>query len=336
MARGHTSEATSVWDAEPSAKKGSFRLRKWYFDFLTPALDYCFVYFADVCLLGATFRSLTVHLARAGEGVPSTRTLAVTHVAEKAEGERGRTFSFAGGQINVHDGRTAIDVSGAGCSVTLHYLPLSGLRPHPVVIGNGGRSRIFWTPIHLKASVSGSVVIGGEVIEVSGCDGYVDYLESSYLPPAVPVRTLHWGRLHHPDLDLVFMRAANGLGDAAWSRLSIHAGDSFTECEEVAIVNMPGPPGSGSQATSPTGYTADAASGSRRVHVNVHHAVAVQEGSFIDHRQVRWAGARYILKKLTRDPRSTKWLSYADVVLQDGEAIKQIHDVPLIDEFALL
>jgi hypothetical protein len=336
MAGVPETESTSAREAEPFAKRGIFRLRKWYFDFLTPGLDYCFVYFADVRLPGAIFRSLTLHLARPGKGAPTTRTLAVEHATELVEGERRCTFSFAGGQIKIHDGGCAIDASGPGCSVHLQYMPLKRHLFRPVVICNGGRSRILWRPVHLKSSVSGSVDIGGEVIEVKGCDGYVDYLESSYLPPAVPVRTLYWGRLHHPELDLVFMRAANGSGNATWSRLSVHAGDCLTECEEVAIANRPGAHGFTSQAISPTGYDADAACGSRRVRVKVRHAVAVQESSFIDHQQVKSAVARYILKKLTRDPRSTKWLSYADVLLEDGGTMKHLRDVPLIDEFALL
>jgi hypothetical protein len=311
-------------------------LRKWYFDLLTPGLDYCFVYFAEVCLFGVTFRSLTVHLARPGKGVPATKTLAVKGATEQSEGERDSVFNFSGGQISIRDGRSAIDASGPGCSVHLHFVPLNGPRPRPVVICNGGRNRILWRPVHLKSGVSGSVVIGDDVIEVKGCDGYVDYLESSYLPPVVPVRALHWGRLHHPDLDLVFMHAANGPGKTPWSRLSIHDGDSLTECEDVAIVNVPGPHESPSHAIPPAGYDVRAACGSRRVHVKVRHGVAVQESSFIDHQHVKSAVVRYILKKLTRDPRSTKWLSYADVVLEDGGTVRQIYDVPMIDEFALL
>jgi hypothetical protein len=336
MAGGRSSEAHSGWDEESVARKGSFRLRKWYFDFLTPGLDYCFIYFADVRLLGATFRSLTVHLAPRGKGVPVTMTLPVEHASEEAYGERGFAFSFDGGQINIDGGPSAIDAYSPGCSVHLHYAPLNGFRPQPVVIRNGGRSRILWRPVHLRSRVSGSVVLRNEVIDVEGCNGYVDYLESSYLPPVVPVRTLYWGRLHHPDLDLVFMRAANGSGNAAWSSMSFHAGDSFTDCGEVAIGNSQSPHGFTEGTLFPAGYQADAACGSCRVHLNVRHASTVQEGSFIDHQQVKSAVGRRILKKLTRDPRSTKWLSYADVVLDDGGTTKRIDDVPLIDEFALL
>ena len=336
MAGARESTGSSVRDDDPSEKRGCFRLRKWYFDFLTGGLDYCFVYFADVRILGATFRSLTVHVARQGRGVPATRSLGVDLAAEQFDGRRGRTISFSGGDINIHDNWSAINADEPGCSVHLRYAPLNGFHPRPVVIGGGGRSQILWRPICLKSKVSGSVRVGGDVIEVEGCNGYVDYLESSYLPPAVPVRTLHWGRLHHPDLDLVFMRAADGPGTAAWSRLSCQAGTSVIHCDDVAIVNVPDPHGSVSHASSPSGYTVHAACDSRRVEMKVRHASVVQENSFIDRREVKSAGVRYVIKKLTRNPRSTKWLSYADVVVEEGRRTRHIHDVPLIDEFALL
>lgn len=329
-------QAPRRWDGDPVAKRGSFRLRKWYFDFLTPGLDYCYIYYADVCCLGMTFRHLTVHLARPGNGSPITKTLAVEHARVHAGEDEGCTLAFAGGEIDVRRDRGTIDVSTPGCSARLRYVSWNGFRPQPVVIRSGGRGRILWKPVHMKSIVSGSVMIGDDTVNVEGCDGYIDYLESSYLPPAVPVRTLYWGRLHHPELDLVFMRAADGPGSAAWSRLSMRAGKSVTECEEVAIMNTWGLQESPSHALSPGGYDARAACGSRRIQVSVHHSAAVQESSFIDHRDMKSSAVRYALKKLTRDPRSTKWLSYADVTVVDERTTKKICGIPFIDEFALL
>jgi hypothetical protein len=46
-------------------------------------------------------------------------------------------------------------------------------------------------------------------------------------------------------------------------------------------------------------------------------------------------GLREVLRRLTRDPRSTKWLSSADVVLEDGIR-REFTQIPMIDEYALL
>jgi hypothetical protein len=290
-------------DGEPGPRKGIYRLRKWYCDFLTSGLDYCFVYYADVSLFGATFPSLTVHIARAG---------------------------------TISDGQCSVDVAGSGLSVHLRFVSAAGLQGLPVEIRNGDQKRIVWKPLHLKSRVSGSIVVGEETVEGIRCDGYVDYLESTFLPPVVPVRTLYWGRLHHPELDLVFMRAGSGPEGPAWSRMSIHSGKSLTEWEDIQIVNMLDPLEPASRAVSLGGYYIHASNGSRRAHLEVRHVAPVQVSSFIDHQEVKVAALRYILKKLTRDPRSTKWLSYADVVLEDPGSTLRITNVPMIDEFALL
>jgi hypothetical protein len=310
-----------------------YRLRKWYFDFLTPGLDYCFVYFAEVQILTAKFHSLTVHLARPGR-VPSTKSLAVKNFHEELHRETARSFRLSCGGIELGENSCAIDVSGPGCSVHLKYEPLRACGGEPVVIRTGGRGKIVWKPLQMRSRVSGSVVIDGEAFEVSGFNGYVDYLESSYLPPAVPVRTLYWGRLHHDGLDLVYMLAGDGTGSAAWSRLSAHTGDSVIECQELAVTT--GPAQGKPDSLSSRGYEAEAACGSGHVHLRVRHEAAIQESSFIDHQNLRSGIARYVLKKLTRDPRSTKWLSRADVVLEQGETRREYSDVPLVDEFALL
>jgi hypothetical protein len=319
-----------------SMKSGMYRLRKWYFDFLTPRLDYCYVYYADVSILGITFRFLTLHLARPGVGVQTTKSLPVGRAEEQDDGEAGRSFRFSGGQVLISDDTCTIDVSAPGCSARLKYEPLNPFRGQPVVIRTRGDRRILWRPLHVKDRVTGSMVLDGEAIEVLGFDGYVDYLESWYPPPLVPVRTLCWGRLHHPEIDLVYTQAANGRGSAAWSSLSACAGDSVIECGEVAIVNSPAAPGSAPDSIPPAGYEVKASSGACRVHLNVRHAAAIQESSFIDHQQMKSAVARYILKKLTRNPRGTKWLSYADVILEEAGTKREFRDVPMIDEFALL
>jgi hypothetical protein len=317
-------------------RQGIYRLRKWYADLLTPAGDYGFIYLADVMLLGAAFRSLTLHLARSAGGAPVTKTIPLGRVEESPAASNGRTFDADGGRIAFGDGDSSVDIAGSGLAVRLRFVPVADAPALRVDIGTGGTQRIVWRPIHLKSAVSGSIAIGDDHIEAAGCNGYIDYLESSFLPPIVPVRTLVWGRLHHPELDLVFMNAATGSGGTAWSRMAIHAGGRLSEWEGLEIVTTPDPLETASTALSQRGYCIHASCGARRAHVTVHHAVPVQVSSFIDHQELRSASLRFVLKTLTRNPRSTKWLSYADVVLEDPESPTRITGVPMIDEYACL
>jgi hypothetical protein len=139
------------------------------------------------------------------------------------------------------------------------------------------------------------------------------------------VRTLYWGRLHHPEVDLVYMHAAADGGRPAWSRALAHTGGSAGEWENVGIIPLEG-----------GGYTLTGSTDSRRIGLTVRHAAAVQEGGFVDHLKIGSPLLRSIVKRVTRDPRSTKWLSYADLTLEEGGRMQKIQNAPLIDECAYL
>jgi hypothetical protein len=144
-----------------------FRLRKWYFDFLTPGFDYCFIYFADVSILGATFRSLTLHLARRDKEPPVTKSIALGHCEERVVGETDRAFRFHAGSITISQDNCTLDVSDSSCSLHLKYARSHRADGNPVIIGTGGKRRILWQPLQMRCRVSGTVVIDGETLKVS-------------------------------------------------------------------------------------------------------------------------------------------------------------------------
>jgi hypothetical protein len=303
-----------------------YRLRKWYCDFLTPRLEYCFLYYAEVRIPGKTFRSCTLHRAGTGGTPRVTRAIPLEVTEQEHVGERDVSLRFAAGRMAISEGASTVDVSGGGAFLHLQFLPLFAFESGPVVIQGGGGAHILWTPLHLRSRVSGSLAIDGVVTVAEACSGYIDYLESTFLPPFVPVRTLHWGRLHHPEVDLVYMRAAADGGRPAWSRALARTGGSIGEWEHIGIIPQEG-----------EGYALSGSSASGRIGLTVRHSAAVQEGGFVDHLKIRSSLLRSVVKRVTRDPRSTKWLSYADVILEDGGGKgTRIPDAPLIDECAYL
>jgi hypothetical protein len=304
---------------------GAYRLRKWYCDFLTPRLEYCFLYYAEVRILGKTFRSCTLHRAVPGGTPPVTRTIPVEFAEEEHRGETALSVRFTGGRIVLSRGIGTIDLSGGGTILHLQFVPHVAFGSAPVVIQKRRSPHILWTPLHLRDTVAGSLAIDGVVTEAKGCAGYIDYLESTFLPPLVPVRTLHWGRLHHPEADLVYMRAAAEGGRPVWSRALVRAGGSTGDWEQIDIIPLEG-----------GGYTLSGSTLSGRIGLTVRHSAAVQEGGFVDHLKFRSPILRSVVKKVTRNPRSTKWLSYADLTLEHGGTLREIRNAPLIDECAYL
>ncbi len=308
-----------------------FHLKKWYFDFLTPEKQYVFIYYASARLGPGIMRSLTLHLAWPRQGVLVARSIPVTGALElAADGEIVRALF---GRITCGKSEAMLAITDGDCAVQLRYKAEPGPELRPVVIPTGKRSSVSWKPFGLKYRVSGFVALAQHRVEVKDALGYIDYLESSCLPPLVPVRTLYWGRLAQPDLQIVFMRAATRNGTKAWSALYGCTNSMQFESERVVIQPerklVSGQP-------EGNGYSLRADWSVGAVEMQVRHEAVVQEGSFIEQQEHASKLGRRILKLLTRNPRSTKFLSSADVHCQFSCVSQQIRDVPIIDEYVLL
>ncbi len=308
-----------------------FNLKKWYFDFLTPQNEYVFVYFARVRLGSVTMRSLTAHLAQPGQGVLLTKGIPVAEALEPAD--KGEIVRARFGRVTCSKSDAILAITAGDCAVQLRYQAEPGPELRPVMVPPGKRSSIIWKPLGLKYRVSGAVALAQHRIEVKDALGYIDYLESSCLPPLVPVRTLYWGRLTQPDWQMVFMRAASGNGAKAWSALYGSANEVRFESESVVI--QPERKVAFGRPES-DGYSLRADSSVGAVEMSVRHETVVQEGSFIEQQEHASKLGKRILKLLTRNPRSTKFLSSADVNCRVNGVSQQVRDLPMIDEYVLL
>ena len=313
-----------------------YRLRKWYLDFLTPTQEYCFVYLLEISVLGVAYRSLTIHVADHVRRERITKTIALRKVKEEPQSDTESTFHFKGGHVVIGCDHCSIEVEVPGCVLRLAFDRAGELRSSPFVITGGRKRRILWEPLQPVCNVSGKVSINDKIIDVDRYPGYVDYLESTFLPPVVPARSLYWGRLHHSEIDLVYMRASDRSATSVWSRMiARYDGTPSASTDHVMVRDL----SNGESRTASIdlrGYAAEAQLEKAEIHLEVHHTAALQESSFIEHQNVRSAVACAILRKVTRDPRSTKWLSVADIRVRDGEMTREFRGIPLIDEYAML
>lgn len=313
----------------------NFLLRKWYCDILTQNRVYLFVYFAYFRLLGRTMRSLTLHCARPG-APPVTRSFAVAHHSEHHDARSRCVLRIPEGEITVAGRECLVALSRGDCTVHLRYSSAEKFSGTPVSISTGGRSRILWTPIGLKYLVSGTATVGGETVVVKDADGYADFLESTYLPPRVPVRTLYWGRIHHPRIDCVYMHASGNRRDQIWSKLFVRTRDRMLEGGPATIVPLTPLLSAGTDGITPGTYDVGSETGAGRVSIRIRRISAVQSQGFVDQQDIRSKIASSLLKVLTRNPRSTKYLSRAEISLEGGTHPVRVRDVPVIEEYALL
>lgn len=311
-----------------------YNLKKWYFDFLTPQNDYVFIYFAAIRLAGAAMRSVTVHLARPEKRTLLTRCMGLPRWEPSAA--ETEMLRLPGGEVRWNETECALEFSDAQCAVQLKYelTPRAELRP--VVIPTGRRSLIRWRPVSLGVKVRGFVTVGGERVEAEAAHGYIDYLESSCLPPLVPVRKLVWGRLARTGLELVYMHAAEAKDRRAWSAFYGRAGETSFNCDQVSVKADGPAQHRDSLLPADNGYLIVATNGKGSARVMVRPEAVVQQGSFIDQQEHTSPLGRWLLKMLTRNPRGAKFLSRADVRLNISGMVREAQELPMISEYVLL
>ncbi len=278
-----------------------YLLRKWYLDLLTREGTYLFVYFAYVRLAGAVTRSLVLHIAPEGSERTITFPLSVKWHREQAGGGREIEIGLEGGAISVDRKGCRITARNSHAEVDILFTPVVPGGTRPVLIKRPAGGRILWEPIGIRYRVDGHMMLNGSRVDLDDSSGYVDFLESTILPPWVPVRQLLWGRAHQAHADLAFMHASGVRGTPSWSRFILHREQKIEESDDVEIADRSG------------GYLLRARLAGEEFQMTVTHRKPVQIGSFIDQQDIRWPIARSLVKKITRDPRGSKFLSSIDV-----------------------
>jgi hypothetical protein len=289
-----------------------YLLRKWYVDLLTHDGMYLFLYYAFIRIAGVITRSLVLHIAPAGaDDAVSIPLGADSHIEDASGGREIRVGLKAGGILIGRNG-CRITARDPRATVDLVYSPLTSAAASPVIIAGTNGGHIRWEPIGVRYRVSGTVTMNGSRFDVEECPGYADFLESTILPLRVPVRKLIWGRGHFPTADLTFMHASGGSGTPSWSRLIVYRGEKVEESDMVEITGASGLPADSSTNTLGS-YLLRATLPREEFAMTVSHRKAVQRGSFIDQQKIRWQPARSFIKRVTRDPRGTKYLSSAEI-----------------------
>ncbi len=304
-----------------------YLLRKWYFDLLTPGGTYLFFYFAYIRLAGAYMRSLVLHIAP--ENSTDSHTFPLT-VKSVGEGE-GHDFQaiLKNGSVTLERGGCRIKAGDARSSLDLDFAPVVPGGTRPVLIpGKGGR--ILWEPICIRYRVGGRVTLDGSCLDVTGSAGYADFLESTILPPRVPVRRLLWGRAHFSGSDLTYMHASAEGGEPSWSRLVLHRGGKIEACDGIEITRPAVK--DGVPTADNDEYRLRARLPGEEFRVTVRRRKLVQRAGFIDQQKIRWPVARSLVKKFTRDPRGSKYLGCIEVSGGNGDDQRAF----MIDEEAQL
>lgn len=307
-----------------------YELEKWYFDLLTSDGEYLFGYFARNVLIGHTDARLHICLADCDTTLSRTfpvniRSIEPGSVYQRIVTDQGvMTFTPTTASINMKTDGLALDLEYQVDS------PWS-FTDQPLVIPGPGESRVLWHPVLLKGIGTGSVTLDGRENRVIHSDGYVDYLHSNLFPIRVPVDDLSWGRFHSPECDFT------------WTHV---------RCHDRTIAGLHGRIGMVSLSLTDVDVVTDTTTGSGRPTDDIPNSTSLQArgpdvdlaveigpyrlsvaSDFIDSQAVKNPLLRYLLSRLSRNPRSVKFMSHADVRLKFRGEVAILESVPLIHEF---
>lgn len=305
-----------------------FRFEKLYFDFTLPTGEVIFFFLARTQILGwkDARLSLTVTSSR---DLPIHRSLILR---ESVSGQSPSAYLLPGLQeiisLSESEIRVRKDTDDLSLDVVFARHPEARPIAKPLIILRGKR-RILWEPVQSRSIVRGSVRLGRQTWNAPGCDGYIDRLVSDVFPLFTPVRTLYWGRLHHPEGSLVYTVIPR-LRPCAVLTWSSRRGQ--LEFDAVKVLERGAKMSSLLGMAYPPAYSLTASSPSARVRVDVWNVAPAVETEFLGNEEIRCGIESQVIKFLARNPRGVKFFSRGHVLVEKKAWTTEIEAAPFFSE----
>ncbi len=306
-----------------------FDFEKWYFDVTLPDGSIIFFFLARTRILGLKDDRLSLTVTSPA-GAPVHRSLDLRAGQGRLSSWESPLWRAPGKEESGPDNEVRARVSGGDLALDLAFVRHPDDRPvsTPMRIRRGWR-RIQWEPVQGRADVRGTIRVGDRAFAADGCCGYIDRLRSDVFPPLTPVRTLYWGRLHHPKGSLVYAVIPRPRPHAllAWtsdrSRLEFDAADIVErETRRSAALDM----------AYPKSYVLTAGRDSSRLRLEVENVAPAVESAFVGTEKAGRLDGKAI-GFLARNPRGIKFFSRGRLSVRDGGAVTQIEGAPFFSEY---
>ena len=306
-----------------------FRFEKWYFDFALPTGEVVFFFLAKTRILGKKdFRlSLTVVSPREA---PIHRSLVLEGFAAAKPSSAFMLLPGLQEFPSPSESEVRVRIFGDGFLLDLTFIrhPEARASANPMVIRRGKR-RILWEPVHSRSKVRGQVRTPGRTWTAEGYDGYIDRLVTNILPLFTPVRTLYWGRLHHPEGSVVYAVIPR-LRPAAL--LTWESSRERLEFDTVEVSER-------GTATSPIlgldyppAYSLTAESPSASFRLDVENVAPAVETGFIGNEGIPSGVESRALNFLARNPRGIKFFSRGRVHIEHQGQATEFKDASFFSE----
>ncbi len=312
-----------------------YRFEKWYFDALSESGDFIFLYIVRIRFAGLSQWSISVSVS-AGDGSAAETASATGTWKGKVDGS-GVLLNTPYGMVHLENsrGRISLNIHNITVELDLDF----GLNKvsflSAVVVSFSGSNRISWAPIPRSAKVFGRISVNDRNLDMNNAHGYADYVFSNIFPRMLPIQTVLWGRLHHPDMFLTYTLLTGRDPGKQWGGMVVHIGESTTILDQLSLdIQQKGiSPVTG--LSCPAVYALCAQSHGCRMVINARHVQCAVKAEFVKNRGRGGRIADYCYRWISRDPRGEKYFSQAMATFSANGRDLVIEQTPCIDEYVV-
>ncbi len=313
--------------------KKLFGYTKYFFDILSEEMDYL-VLFISVIRIGKIYNSfIQIHL-RESDHSDSYKPLLSSRGRLKYVEYQSNTIIFKEGTIDFGKDVVMICLKTSSIIGDLEY---KAVHPEansfdPFDIRSRGKPVLSWIPVQIKGSVTGNISFNGKQMNYSNAGGYIDEVRTSALPLSLKMKKLLWGRLHNEQIDLTYSCLISRIGRSE-SMLILRFRNEVIQLTDFKLLTSGEIFNDDLKIVYPGKLILTANNINLSVIIGISDPRELILNDFMD------PGDQYnrvfsgIVRWISGNPRGIKFLSRADISLDDGHDKSVFRDLPMISEY---
>lgn len=297
--------------------------------------EYFILFISEISVFGTNKIYLQAHAAQKSATGNFLKNLIYETELDLLE-NRSDSIVMRQGSILFDASKISLVINCAELSVDLSYTspyPVQ-FQMNPFFIEGRFGSQLFWKPLLLHGIVNGNVRIG-EINQFTfrNENGYADLVESSFLPFALPVDELFWGRLHSDELDLSFTVINKPLKRKKWSKVFIIWKGIPIEFDVINLVIHEQKMSTGISLIYPEKYTIAAENADYHLTLEIYSHDEAVSSDFIGDSTMYGKITTQLIKFLSRSPKGLKSVAKANILISNSLEMKTYNNLTAIDEY---
>jgi len=302
-----------------------FRYQKWFFDVCTSTGEYFILFISCITVFGKD----KIYLQAYGTGdLIFQAELELLEIS-------GYSIVTRQGNITFNESQIALSIVADKFAVsaiwTRSCLPQYQLNPYFLEKRSGV---LKWKPVFIKAAVYGYVKVN-DINKFTFMDdnGYIDKVESTFLPFIMPVKHLFWGRLHSNEIDITFTYIIESKTHQISSKTYVLFNGNAIEFDSANLVILDQKKYRDNSLTYPEKYKIEAVNSDYQLtmQVNDHNITVVSD--FINDVKQYGVMATKFFAIISKNPKGIKSLAKAHIKLSGSSSDFTFNDLILVDEY---